>query len=131
MNAPSKDIAGILAATSSVALTAGTDLFTNIMPETPDACVSVYDSGGDPPEPSFTYKYPTVQVRIRGDKGDQSPAYAQAEACQDALNGTENYTINSTRYIGIWGVGDIMFIGYDDNNRPIFTVNFRIHRTPA
>ena len=131
MNAPSEDIADVLALASACALTVGTDLFCNFMPSTPDACTAVYDTGGEAPEPGFNYERPTFQVRVRGDKGDNRPAHEHAQACRDELNGTNNYTINSARYIGIWCVTDVIFVGYDDNNRPIFTVNLRAHRTDA
>ena len=129
MNPPSIDVKDILAATSSLALTFATDLFVSEMPTTPDACVCVYDSGGDDPEVEYTYERPHVQVRIRGDKGGYEVAHELARAIRDTLSGTANYTINAARYVGIWAVGDILSIGYDNNQRPLLTVNFRLHRT--
>ena len=129
MNPPSEDIKDILAAVSSLALTFATDLFVSEMPMEPDQCVCVYDTGGESPEGDYIYERPTVQVRVRGVKGDYLVAHELAQSIRDTLNGEHNHTINGARYIGIWGVGDVIFAGYDDNHRPLLTINFRLHRT--
>lgn len=131
MNAPSEDVKDILEGITSLALTFTTDLFVSEMPAEPDGCVCVYDTGGDPPQPDNVYKKPSVQVRVRGAKGGYLIAHALAQSIQDVLHGTANYTINGARYIGIWAVGDVLFVGYDDNHRPLLTANFRLHRTNA
>lgn len=129
MQAPSVDIADILAATSSLALTFRTDLFVSEMPATPDECVCVYDTGGFEPEANFVYERPTVQVIIRGAKDAYVATHNLAQGIRDVLHALANYTINSARYIGIWCQSDIMSLGYDKNHRPMLSVNFRIHRT--
>jgi hypothetical protein len=131
MNAPSEDIKDMLAAVSSLALTFATDLFVSEMPDTPDQCVCVYDTGGFDPEGDFNYERPTAMIRVRGAKGAYTAGHELAQACRDALLGTADSTVNGARYIGIWVVGDVNHIGYDDNHRPLFTVNFRIHRAAA
>ena len=127
MNPASEDIKDILVADGVGAF--GTDLFISLMPETPDACVSIYDTGGMDPILNYVYDYPTVQVRIRGAIFGYQNAWDKAKEVKDALHGLTNETWNSTRYIQIGCVGDIMFIHYDDNNRPTLTVNFLVHRT--
>lgn len=112
-----------------MALTFGTDLFVSEMPETPDECVCVYDTGGYEPEANFNYERPTVQVRVRGSKGAYVAAYTLTQDIRDALHALANHTINSARYIGIWCESDILPLGYDNNHRPMLSVNFRIHRT--
>jgi len=131
MNAPSMDIKDLLDGESSLGLTFGTDLFVSEMPPIPDLCVCVYDTGGEPPNPDYDYMKPTIQVRIRGDKGEYRAAYDLALSIQNFLNGMHNEEVNGTRYIGIWAEGDVFFIGYDENHRPELTVNFRLHRTTA
>ena len=131
MNAPSEDIKDILASTSSLALTYATDLFIGEMPTSPNQCVCVYDTGGQEPDVDRIYEKPTIQIRVRGERGAYRTTQELTQACRDVLHGTANYTINSARYIGIWCNSDVMFIGMDDNSRPLFTVNFRIHRTTA
>jgi len=131
MNPPSEDIKDILEGTSALALTFKTDLFISEMPTSPDDCVCIYDTGGDPPEADYTYERPTIQVRIRGARGRYRDAHNFAQAIRDTLNGEHNYMINQTRYLAIWTVGDVLFVGYDDNHRPLLTINFRLHRTNA
>jgi hypothetical protein len=130
MNPPSEDIKDMLVASAAgTGLTFGTDIHISHMPDTPDLCVAVYDTGGEPPEPHLVYNKPTAQVRVRGDRGGYEAAWSLAETIRDALNGVNNEVWNSTRYIGIWATGDILFIHYDDSKRPVLSVNFRIHRT--
>lgn len=45
------------------------------------------------------------------------------------LNGLNGVTTTGFRYIGVWLMSDIAHIGYDESNRALFTMNFRIHRT--
>jgi hypothetical protein len=127
MNAPSVDIKDFLV--NAGIGTFGTDLFVSKEPESPNACVTVYDTGGFDAEAAYTYDRPTVQVRVRGDKQDYSDAFTKAQSVRDELHGKYNETINGTRYVGIWIQGDIFTLGYDANDRPILAVNFRMHRT--
>lgn len=131
MQPPSEDIKDYLEGISSLALTFATDLFISEMPTTPDNCVCIYDTGGYEPEANYTYQRPTIQVRVRGAKGEYLAAHEQAQAIRDELHGLHNETINSARYVGIWQEGDIISAGQDDNKRPNVTMNFRIHRTTA
>lgn len=137
MNAPSEDMKDILEGTSALALTFAEDLFISEMPDenedaiVSDQCVCIYDTGGEPAEVNYTYEKPTIQIRVRGAKGAYLATHELAQSIRDTLNGLHNETWNGARYIGIWAMGDVLFISYDDNHRPIFTVNFRIHRTEA
>lgn len=132
MNAPSDDLKDIMESSQHGSVgTFATDLFVHEEPSSPDACVTVRDTGGFDPEAGFDYGRPTVQVRVRGSKGDFLTAYSKAREVIDALHGLHNETWNSTRYIAIWQTGDIMDTGNDDNGRPILTLNFRIHRTAS
>jgi len=115
---------------SSVGIgTFATDLFISKEPDSPDACVTIFDTGGQDPEAHHTYDYPTVQVKIRGDKQGYAAAFAKAQEVKEALHGLTNETWNSTRYIQIMCEGDIIFVGYDGKQRPELTINFLIHRT--
>ena len=128
MNSPAVDIAGILV-TAGVG-TIKTDLFVSKQPTTPDECVTVFDTGGFPPESNYVYEKPTVNVRVRGKKGGYRNAYAVTASVKDALHDKTNEDIDSvSRIIAIWCMGDIIPLGDDDNGRPMFSVNFRIHRT--
>ena len=127
MNQPSEDFKDILVAAGVG--TYETDLFISMMPTTPNACISIYDTGGLDPILNYVYDYPTVQVRIRGAIFGYQAAWDKAEEVKNALHGLTNETWNSTRYIQIGCQGDILFLNYDDSNRPLLSVNFLVHRT--
>ena len=133
MNPPSEDIKDILLESDAgLDLVYGTSLFYSKEPDGTDIAdkiVTVLDSGGDEPAVQYSYEYPSVQVRVRGDKFKYGDAYALINSIKNELHGTYNKTINGARYIGIWASSDILPLGYDEENRPIFTVNFRLHRT--
>jgi hypothetical protein len=129
MNAPSIDLKDLLDGESSLGLMFAIDLFVSEMPVEPDFCVALYDTGGADPEAAYAYARPTVQVRVRGNRRNYTGAYDSLKAIVDFLHGTYNETVNSTRYVSIWLVGDILALGYDDNSRPLLTANFRMHRT--
>lgn len=130
MRPPSTDIAEYLESLSSPALVFGTDLFTTREPESPNQVVTIYDTPGEDPQAGFRYDKPNIQIRIRSDREDSQGAYAIAEQIKLALHGIGNLVIDVTRYVGIWAMGDIQSLGYDNSgNRIVYTINFRIHRT--
>ena len=128
MNSPAQDIRIILEADSSLGLVFGTDLFIGLMPDSPDACASIADSGGFPASPG-PYYYPTAQVLVRGIVGSYAATSAVAA---DVVAALHEYTgqpdSSSYFYAGIWSMYDPIFIGVDEKNRPLFSMNFRIQR---
>ncbi len=131
MNAPSEDIKDYLIVVSALALDYATDLFISQMPDTPDACTCIYDTGGLLAEPNISYERPTFQIRVRGARGGYQIAYDLAQAIKIELNGLANTTLGISRYIGVWLDSDIIFVGYDEKDRPLLSINFRAHRTDA
>lgn len=130
MNPSSVDLKDYLeTSAAATGLVFNTDLFVSEEPNTPDAVVTLYDTAGEPPQAGFKYDKPYLQARIRSPRQDSQAGYATAESVKDALHGLTNVTINGTRYIGIWAMGDIHQLEWDENDRTIFTINFRIHRT--
>jgi hypothetical protein len=131
MNAPSVDMVILLAA-SSTGLTAGTDLFYSLEPDgtsVVDKIVTVFDTGGLEPVTYATLLSPNILVRIRGDAGEFVEGEALAQVVRNTLHGVANTTVGGTRYISIIASTDINFLGYDDNNRPLWSINFRLMRT--
>ena len=128
MNSPAQDIADIL--TDEGIGTIGTDLFCFEQPTVPDSCITVIDSGGFPPEAQYRYDYPTVQILVRGARNGYRDAYAVAENIKTTLNGKGETDIDSVYHIvGIWAMSDIMPLGNDTSDRPLFSLNFRLQRT--
>lgn len=131
MNASSVDVKDMLEDHTELGLTFTVDLFVSTMPSEPDECVAVYDSGGLSPHPLFTLERPTVQVRVRGPRGDYCTGWSLAVAIRDFLHGKCGEVINASRYISIFATGDIVPLGRDKSDRPEFTVNFQVHRTTS
>lgn len=133
MNPPSVDIKDLLLGDSNLDLTFGVNLFVSEMPETAGLAVCVYDSGGMAPEPDYVYERPHVQVQVRGSRvpGAYVAAHNMAQQIRDFLMAERNPIVNGARYIGLWPLSDVNFVGYDENHRPQVTVNFRLHRTTS
>lgn len=129
MNPPSVDIKDLIEGEASLGLTFATNLFIGQMPESPDACVCLYDTGGYPGEANYLYERPTLQARVRGAKGEYLTAHNLAQQIRDLLHAMHNEIINGARYVGIWTETDVLSLGVDEHQRPNFTINFRSHRT--
>jgi len=137
MNPPSVDIKDILVADIflpfqiGLDMVLGTTLFLDQEPAKPNKCVTIYDTGGFDRIPNVEYEQPTVQIRTRAAQGDFLIAYKLAKGISDLLHELTNETLDDSRIIAIWQMGDILRAGsLDDSDRPAFTANFRIHRTP-
>jgi hypothetical protein len=118
---------------SAVGLSLGTDLFINKQPDglpDQDPIAAIYDTGGFPPlATGKVFDQPTIMVRVIGKDGDIAGARDLAQAIKAALHQRTPESIGGTRYMGIWQTGEIAFVEYDEKNRPVFSLNFRIHRT--
>ena len=95
-------------------------------PQSPDTCIVITRSGGLPPNPKFLLDYPTVQVRVRGSKGQYREAELKAYDVKDKLLGFVSADVGGDRWVSITMLSDIVFIGYDGNERPMFSVNFQM-----
>ncbi len=138
MNAPCKDIAGILNDESFLGLTKNVDLFYSFLPpEKIDVIganiVSVMDNGGDEPmlqlqKVDSDYYFPSVNVQVRNT--DFDTGYAQMFAIFQFLHGTNAVVVDSTYYALIKAINEPQLLHRDQNNRYVFVVNFDIQRRP-
>ena len=133
MNPPSEDIKDLLvsAGIGTFAASSGWGIYIAEEPESPDTTITLYDTQGEAPDPAWLIDYPRFMVRVRGEEDSYLATYAKALAVRDELNGIAPQTVNSTPYVGIWAMTDVTFVEFDDNRRPVFTVNFRIVREPS
>lgn len=134
MNSPSKDIKDLLEDSGSgIDLVYAENLFCNLVPDVGVdniLTVTVLDSPGDSPYPgTAVYDRPGIMVYVRGVANGYTAAYEMAADISTYLHNKHNETINSTRYISIFRVGDINWLGFDENQRPMFSINFAIQRT--
>lgn len=127
-NPASKDIKTILITAGFAADT----IKRGRLPESgADQVIAIRDTGGPPSNPAFLIDNPTIQILVRGNRQAYDTAYALARSVVDALLGLPAQTVNLTRYTGIWQSTAITPLGYDDSQKPIFSINFRIVREPA
>ena len=116
---------GVFAATTGWSIQVGKE------PTKPDTVVTVYNTGGLAPNPKWLLDDPTVQVSIRGAKNGRVASRAKAQEVKDALLGLPSQDLNGDRWVSVTGIGDITDIGFDESNRPMHTVNFKLIIEPA
>ena len=100
-------------------------------PASPDSAIIIARTGGTPPDPKWLLDFPTFQIRVRGAKGNYKTAEIQARKVKDLLLGIASETITGDIWVSITMQSDVGFMGYDANERPNFTANFRMIIEPA
>lgn len=109
---------------ASQELEEGTNLFKGFLPDEPDNCVAVYDTGGATPDRYIPTALPTFQVFIRWDN------YSDGRALLDEIVGLLHQKLNITLKSGgkyfynIFLQGEGAHIGRDPKERDEFSVNF-------
>ena len=91
--------------------------------------VTVYEFGGDNPEPRWAIDYPNFQVRVRGARNGYSAARDQMQAVFNALH--EQEAAVGAAYVYVYGLGGVIPLGYDANTRPVLVQNFRVMKDRA
>ena len=92
----------------------------------PDTYIAIVLTGGLEPNPKWSVDYPSIQCLIRGAKGGYNDALAKAKEIKDVLLGFSSADVNGDRWTNINMIGDIANLGYDESNRPMFSVNFSL-----
>lgn len=104
-------------------------IYISKLPDAPDNCIMLSDSGGLAGNPKWLLDYPDISVVVRG--GDYAGAYNKMKAIKDKLLGLPNQDINGDHWDGIIQVGEFGFVGYDPKDRPMFSATFRLFLEPA
>lgn len=111
--------------------TLASTLFLSRSPETPDACVTVYESGAG----SVIYTHGSsgaalyrtnVQVVARAAREDYPAARSKITAVVAALEAVNETTADSVRLLRVEQIGRPVPMGYDDNDRPRVAMNFTV-----
>lgn len=81
--------------------TVGSTIHIGMMPETPDACVAVYETGGIAPDygigtAGIKYETPAVQIVCRGVAYDYATPRANAATAYNGLASVEATTLSVT-----------------------------------
>ena len=135
MNAPSKDIATMLEADSSLGLfhtivgNQVRNLFVGMEVSTPKNIVTVFDTPGFPDQLTMgkeKYEYPSIQIRVRNISYED--AYIIAENIKDSLHGRAHETCNGSYYSVIKCSSGPALLDRDDSGNYRFIINFNLQR---
>ena len=130
MNSVSTDIASLLVADEDLGLTLGTNLFVAKELTKPNNIVTIFEGISSPPQLTFNkgenYFYDAVQIRVRNT--EYRTGYALSYAIMVLLHGRGQETINDTLYSVIYCSSGPALLGWDDNERCLFVINFEVQR---
>lgn len=112
-------------------LTADWSVHIGFMPDNPDRVVVPTTYGGDSPEPRWLLDYPRVQVRVRGSLGEYQATRSKMVEVQDVMLGFNPQNVNGDWWSGIIAPSGPTLIGWDENRRPVFSMNFNLFVEPA
>ena len=108
----------------------GTTLFLGTLPESPDACVAVYENSGS--SPAFTMgaggiriDYPMIQIICRAGREDYPTARDKADTIRILLASVVETTVSGVHIMRIEPMGSVNQLGVDPKYRPLISVNFR------
>jgi hypothetical protein len=91
----------------------------------PDECIVAKLTPGMAPDEWTGKKQPSFQVLVRGKANGQSDVEARAYALHESLTNLRDVAIGSDSVVVIRAVNSVpFFIGNDENNRPVYSMNF-------
>lgn len=117
--------------TSQGVATTSAPLYKGLLPDEPDLCGVVYETGGLPPVHAMNasagqakVERPRVQVVWRASEYDYATARDKAHAAFKLLDGLPARSINGTEYL--WGaaVQSPFLMGRDELKRPLIACNY-------
>lgn len=128
MRTPAHDTALYLAALAGFGTFGGStawSVYAGREPLTPEDVVTCYDTGGAP-GPLIDFRKPTVQVRVRSDSYDDG--WQKVNDAYEALVQPVSVSVTDATILGWVPTSEVAFIGRDERDRALFTVNFEIMR---
>lgn len=123
--------ANIIGAT---ALTLGTNLFLGRLPDAPDTCVAIFETGGTLPEQTMgsglaSIERPRIQVVTR--RPGYSDARILAYNVWNTLEGVANESLSGTRFLRVSAVQSPYPLERDSTDRIIIVQNFDVLKVPS
>ena len=116
---------GVFAAAS------GWGIFIGPEPTVPDTSITIREFSAGAPMPKWLIDFPSAQVMIRGASGGYQLAKLKARDVLNTLHSIPSQDLNGDRWDGILALSGPGYLGVDDNNRPKFSINFRLIIEPA
>lgn len=123
---PAQSVKDLLVAANMGTFAAASGWSVNVggLPEAPDTVILCNATGGKDPYPNLSINFPSVQVMVRGAKNGYQAARTKIDACVSALLGLSTIVVNGDTYQACNQIGDVSYLGQDDNTRPLFSANF-------
>jgi hypothetical protein len=91
----------------------------------PDVCAVVKLTGGFPPSQWTGKKQPSFQILVRGKAKDFAEVESRAYAIHESLMNLQGVTIGDESIVIMRAMNSVpLYIGNDENNRPIYSMNF-------
>lgn len=97
-------------------------------PEPPDCAMIIFTPGGPPNPDLIGLSEKTFQILVRG--ADYSKAEDAINQMYTVLHGKDHVVIGNRYVYSIRAIQDPFPIGYDENDRALFNVNFRMETRP-
>lgn len=111
--------------------TLGTTIFLSRQPDTPDACITVLESGAG--VNLYTHgitgnalTQTNVQIMVRAAREDYQAARSKVSDCITALEAIAEVVASGVRLLRIESLGRPIPMGYDGSDRPEIAMNFTV-----
>ena len=101
-------------------------IFIGPEPTSPDTSITIREFAAGAPMPKWLIDFPSAQVMIRGAPGGYQAAKLKARDVLNNLHSIPSQDLNGDRWDGIIAQSGPGYLGKDDNNRPKFSINFRL-----
>lgn len=118
----SQSVGGLPGTSESTAT--GWTIYARELNDAPDQSIALIPSGG------FTvgnvdrqYRMPTFQVLVRGSQTASSALETKVAGIQTALDRFDG-TISGVNYVDVQQQGEPAFLGRDEKERPLYSLNF-------
>ncbi len=92
---------------------------------TGDNQIGLARTGGLPQEANADVDRPTFQVMVRGTQDSSTDIEDKVDDVVEALDKFQG-VLNDTRYYDIQKQGDILWLGWDEEHRPLYSLNFAV-----
>lgn len=105
--------------------TAGVDIFTGYLPQSPDSCLAIIDTGGPVQDIDIPLKDITFQVIVRDT--NYTDGRTAMDSVRDALHQKRGFKVydGEDYFYFIYANSAGGHIGRDENGRDEFSINFR------
>lgn len=117
---------------SNTSLTVATDLFKAFLPDSPDACVAIFEYPGLPPNHTFgagtapRSENPRFQVLVRDARGEYDLARATAETIYQLLDKVTETDLSGVRYHRIAALSSPFQLPPDAKGRVLVACSYQV-----